>query len=136
MTGLEGYSKYEITRIVGARALQIAMNAPLLIKIKDEDLEKINYDALKIAEIELNSGILPISVNRPFPKKKEGLKKIKKERKVIDEDSEKLETKEEEEIVKEGEIMELAIPEDEIGEESEESETEWIKLIFQINKIL
>ena len=124
MTGLEGYSKYEITRIVGARALQIAMNAPLLIKIKDEDLEKINYDALKIAEIELNSGILPISVNRPFPKKKEGLKKIKKERKVIDEDSEKLETKEEEEIVKEGEIMELAIPEDEIGEESEESETE------------
>ncbi|MEK6817459.1 MAG: DNA-directed RNA polymerase subunit K [Nanoarchaeota archaeon] len=124
MTGLEGYSKYEITRIVGARALQIAMNAPLLIKIKDEDLEKINYDALKIAEIELNSGILPISVNRPFPKKKEGLKKIKKERKVIDEDSEKLETKEEEEIVKEGEIMELAIPEDETEEgfESEEKE--------------
>ena len=76
MDKLQGYSKYEITRIVGARALQIAMNAPLLIKIKDEDLEKINYDALKIAEIELNSGILPISVNRPFPKKKEGFKNI------------------------------------------------------------
>lgn len=120
---LEGYSKYEITRIIGARALQIAMNAPLLIKIKDEDLEKINYDALKIAEIELKSGILPISVNRPFPKKKEWSKKIKKEKKVeIDQEAEKLETKEEDEIAKEGEIMEIANPEDEIGEEGESEE--------------
>ena len=46
----EEYSKYEMTRILGARALQIAMNAPLLIKIKEEDLEKINYNALKIAD--------------------------------------------------------------------------------------
>jgi|SRR3989344_4492399 len=122
MDELKGYSKYEITRIVGARALQIAMNAPLLIKIKDEDLEKINYDALKIAEIELNSGILPISVNRPFPKKKEGFKKIiKSEKKVeTEQETEKLEEKEEKEIIEEGEIMELANPEDEIGEESEE----------------
>ncbi len=120
MDKLEGYSKYEITRIVGARALQIAMNAPLLIKIKDEDLEKVNYDALKISEIELNSGILPISINRPFPKKREGAKIIKKEKKAINEESEKLESKEEEEISKEGEIMEIANPED----ETEESETE------------
>ncbi|SRR3989344_617783 len=121
MDKLQGYSKYEITRIVGARALQIAMNAPLLIKIKDEDLEKINYDALKIAEIELNSGILPISVNRPFPKKKEGFKKIRREKRIDNEqDAERLESKEEEEIAKEGEIMEIANPEDEIGEESEE----------------
>src|SRR3989344_7149303 len=122
MDKLQGYSKYEITRIVGARALQIAMNAPLLIKIKDEDLEKINYDALKIAEIELNSGILPISVNRPFPKKKEGFKKIRTEKKEIDQETEKLELKEEEEIAKEGEIMEIANPEDEVGEEGENEE--------------
>lgn len=111
------YSKYEIARILGARALQIAMNAPLLIKITEEDLEKINYDALKIAEVELNSGVLPISINKPFPKKKEeSLKKV--ERKIIDDHKkEKLETKEEEEIAKEGEIMELANPDD----ESEES---------------
>ncbi|MBI2057323.1 DNA-directed RNA polymerase subunit K [Candidatus Pacearchaeota archaeon] len=119
----KGYSKYEITRIVGARALQIAMNAPLLIKIKEEDLEKVNYDALKIAEIELNSGILPISVNRPFPEKKDESKKIKKEQKTDqtkegkreerEQEMEKLETKEEDEIAKEGEIMELATPEDE-----------------------
>jgi len=35
------YTKYEKARIIGARALQISMNAPLLIKITQEDLEKI-----------------------------------------------------------------------------------------------
>ena len=119
------YSKYEITRILGARALQISMNAPLLIKIKDEDLEKINYDALKIAEIEFNSGILPISVNKPFPKRKEESKKIKKIKEISDQKKENLEVKEEDEISKDSEIMELANPEDETEEgESEESEAE------------
>ena len=117
----EEYSKYEMTRILGARALQIAMNAPLLIKIKDEDLEKINYNALKIAEIELNSKILPISIHKPFPSKKGELKIIRKESKTTDEEKERLEIKEEEEIAKGGEIMELAIPEDEIDESEEGS---------------
>lgn len=122
MDKLEGYSKYEITRILGARALQIAMNAPLLIKITEEDLEKINYDALKIAEIELNSGILPISVSKPFPKRKEETKKIKKIKEINDQEKEKIETKEEEEIAEDSEIMELVNPEDETEEsESEES---------------
>lgn len=122
MDKLERYSKYEITRILGARALQIAMNAPLLIKINDEDLEKINYDALKIAEIEFNSGILPISVNKPFPKRKEESKKIKRNKEISDQEKEKIESKDEEEIAKDSEIMELANPEDETEGESEESE--------------
>ena len=63
----EQFTKYERARILGARALQIAMNAPLLIKISEEDLEKIKFDALKIAEVELDSGILPISIKKPFP---------------------------------------------------------------------
>ena len=70
---VENFTKYETARILGARALQIAMNAPLLIKISDEDLEKIKFDALKIAEVELNSNILPISVKKPFPEKRETL---------------------------------------------------------------
>ena len=53
------FSKYETARILGARALQIAMNAPLLIKLSKEDLEKVKYDSLKIAEIELDSNVLP-----------------------------------------------------------------------------
>jgi len=107
------FSKYEKARILGARALQIAMNAPLLIKISQEDLEKINFDALKIAEVELNSNILPISIKRPFPQKKEEALKRVKEKKISDEQKEDLEAKEVEEIAKEGEIMELANPEDE-----------------------
>lgn len=117
------FSKYERARILGARALQIAMNAPLLIKIKPEDLEKINYNALKIAEIELDSGILPISINKPFPAKKEEKLKRAKEAKVSDEKLEEMEEEEEKEIVKEGEIMALAKPQDEAeGEDEEEVE--------------
>ncbi len=120
----ENFSKYEISRILGARALQIAMNAPLLIKISKEDLEKVKYDALKIAEIELDSNILPISVKRPLPKKREEKLKRIKEAKISDEKVEEKEISEEEEIAKEGEIMELASPEDEQEEYSEEPEEE------------
>ncbi len=115
------FTKYEGARILGARALQIAMNAPILVKINKEDLEKIKFDALKIAEIELDSGILPISIKRPLPKKKEEILKRVKEKKISDEEVEEKEAKEEEEIVKEGEIMELATPEDEQDEKIEEN---------------
>lgn len=115
---VEDFTKYEKARILGARALQIAMNAPLLIKISQEDLEKIKFDALKIAEVELNSNVLPISVNKPLPRKKEEkLKRVKE--KVAGNEEEELE--EEEEIAKEGEIMELVNPEDEQDEDDSDS---------------
>jgi hypothetical protein len=89
------------------------MNAPLLIKISEDDLEKINFDALKIAEIELVSDVLPISVKKPMPKRKEGELKRTKTPKITD--VKKLESEEqlEKEIIAEGEIMELAKPNDE-----------------------
>jgi len=109
----EDFSKYETARILGARALQISMNAPLLIKISKEDLEKVKYDALKIAEIELESGVLPISVKKPFPsKREEKLKRVKE--KISDEKIDERKSEEEQEIAKEGEIMELVNPEDEM----------------------
>jgi DNA-directed RNA polymerase subunit K len=111
------FTKYEEARIIGARALQLAMNAPLLIKISEEDLEKIHFDALKIAEIELKSGVLPISVKKPFPLKKEGVLKKPITPKVSDQNKKLLEEAEEEKIEEEGEIMELAKPEDEESEE-------------------
>jgi len=117
------FTKYERARILGARALQIAMNAPLLIKIKIEDLEKIKYNSLKIAEIELDSGILPISIKKPFPSKKEEHLKRIKETKISDEKMEEMEIKEEEEIVKEGDIMKLSNPDDE-EEDNEKEEIE------------
>jgi DNA-directed RNA polymerase subunit K/omega len=117
------FTKYELARILGTRALQLSMNAPMLIKIKKEDLEKINYDVLKIAEIELNSDVLPISVKRPMPTKKE--EKLKRTKiKILNPEEENKEIKEEEELINEAEIMELANPEDEMEEEVEESEIE------------
>lgn len=117
----EEFSKYEAARILGARALQIAMNAPLLIKIEKEDLEKIKFDALKIAETEFNSGILPISIRKPFPAKKEAKLRRAKEIKVSDQKKAEMEAAEEKEIKEEGEIMALAKGDDEeTGETSPE----------------
>jgi DNA-directed RNA polymerase subunit K len=121
MTAIEqNFTKYEKARILGARALQLAMNAPLLLKITEEDLQKVNYDVLKIAEIELASGVLPISIKKPFPEKKEGKLKRDAAPKVSDKKVESSEDVEEEKIADEGEIMELANPEDE-GEGTDDS---------------
>jgi DNA-directed RNA polymerase subunit K len=115
----EGFSRYEISRILGARALQIAMNAPLLIKLSKEQLEEINFDPLKIAELEFESDILPISVNRPLPEKRE--EKLKRLKETVSEQKiEEKKAQEEEDIAKEGEIMELANPEDEQDDEDME----------------
>jgi len=119
----QDFTKYERARILGARAFQIAMNAPLLIKISQEDLEKINFDSLKIAEVELNSNILPISIKKPFPGKKEEILKRAKEQKLADKKAEEIEA-EEKEIAKEGEIMELANPSDEEETSEEKPEEE------------
>lgn len=118
------FSKYEIARILGARALQIAMNAPLLIKIDQEDLEKIKFDALKIAETEFNSNILPISVKKPLPAKKQEALKRTKDIKISDAKTKALEEEEEKEIVEAGEIMELANPEEEKEDTGEEKPEE------------
>lgn len=118
MTESKVFTKYERARILGARALQIAMNAPLLIKIKKEDLESINFDALKIAEIEFDSDVLPISVHKPMPKRKEGALKRVRTPQVKDEKKEENEEKLEKEIIEEGEIMTLAQPDDEEADEN------------------
>ena len=75
------FTRYEIARIIGARALQVAMDAPLLKKFSDDELKDVKYDAIKIAESEFNSGVLPITIKRPLPKRKEDkLEEIKEEK--------------------------------------------------------
>ena len=54
------YTKFEKARIIGARALQIAMGAPILIK-KPKDL----FNPIKISEMEFEKDVLPITVKRP-----------------------------------------------------------------------
>lgn len=63
------YTKYEIARIIGARALQISMGAPILIKLNEEDLEKIKYNSIEISKMEFEQGLLPITIKRPLPRK-------------------------------------------------------------------
>ncbi|MBT7102653.1 DNA-directed RNA polymerase subunit K [archaeon] len=120
MVEAKEFSKYERARIIGARGLQISMDAPLLVDMKEEDLDGVNYDPLRIAEKELDSGVLPISVNKPMPEKKEeSIEKIKiEESKVSDAAKEAAEKAEEKDIAAGGEMMELA----DSGEEPEASE--------------
>ena|SRR3989344_3662847 len=111
------FTKYELARVLGARALQVAMDAPLLTHISKEKLEEINYDPMEIAKIELESDSLPITIKQPFPKKKSvKVKKIKEEDKKVEKEAVESEIEEEKEIGEEGEIMELANPEDEVEE--------------------
>ncbi len=84
------FTKYEIARILGARALQIAMDAPLLVKITEEKLKEMKYSALEIAEYEFKEGVLPITINRPSPRKrKEKLGPVKEEKMSDEEIAEK-----------------------------------------------
>ncbi|MBS7659112.1 DNA-directed RNA polymerase subunit K [Candidatus Bathyarchaeota archaeon] len=55
-------TRFERARIVGARALQIAMGAPVLIEIPEGDISPIDI-ALK----ELEAGVLPITIRRTLP---------------------------------------------------------------------
>ncbi len=115
------FSKYERARILGARALQVSMDAPILLKMSEEDLNGINFDPLRIAERELDSGVLPISVKRPMPpRKEEDLEKIKVEvpKEGDEEEKIKAEHEEEQDISEEGEIMDLANPEEEMDDDS------------------
>jgi len=53
----EKYTRYERARIIGARALQIFMGAPVFI-------DTASMDPLEIALEEMKLGVVPITVKR------------------------------------------------------------------------
>ena len=59
----DSLTRFEITRIISARALQISMGAPVLIKSDASDPKKI-------ALAEFEKSVLPITVTRVLPKKR------------------------------------------------------------------
>ena len=63
------YTKYETARVIGARALQLAMGAPMLLKMSDDDFRRLRYSPIEIAKAELEKNILPITIRRPLPQK-------------------------------------------------------------------
>ena len=56
---MEKYNKYERARIISARALQISMDAPVLVKIP-----KNEYNPINIARMELKEDLIPITIKR------------------------------------------------------------------------
>ncbi|MCL4447967.1 MAG: DNA-directed RNA polymerase subunit K [Thermoplasmatales archaeon] len=53
------YSKYEKARIVGARALQISLGAPIIIEIPKDVI-----DPLRIALVEYENEAIPMTVKK------------------------------------------------------------------------
>lgn len=60
-------TRFEYARILGARALQISMGAPVLVLEQEEQEEQEQGDPLLIAEREIRQGLLPILVRRTLP---------------------------------------------------------------------
>lgn len=65
LIGPDRITRFERARIVGARALQLSMGAPILINIEKETTKS----PLVIAEKELRAKVLPISIRRELPDK-------------------------------------------------------------------
>jgi len=61
------FTKYEKARMIGARALQIAMGAPFLVELDEKKLEGIRYNPVEIAKMEYEAGIIPLDVLRKVP---------------------------------------------------------------------
>ena len=60
--GPKWLTKFEKARIIGARALQISMGAPVLIDMKTAPKGRFGF-----AEAELRAGVLPMTVRRTLP---------------------------------------------------------------------
>ena len=116
------FTKYEIARIIGARALQIAMDAPLLLKISEQKLKEMKYDALKIAEEELKEDVLPIAIDRPTPRKRKDKITAIKEDVLSDEELIEKEQEVEKEIIEEA--KEIGLVNENEDEESFETDHE------------
>jgi DNA-directed RNA polymerase subunit K len=55
----EDFTRFERARILGARALQISLGAPLLVETPSGLI-----DPVEIAELEFGAGVIPITVRR------------------------------------------------------------------------
>ncbi|MBN1923361.1 MAG: DNA-directed RNA polymerase subunit K [Nanoarchaeota archaeon] len=56
---MSDYNKFERARILSARALQISMDAPILIKTPKNEFNPIN-----IARLEMKEDVIPITIKR------------------------------------------------------------------------
>jgi DNA-directed RNA polymerase subunit K len=59
MKDKDSYSKYEKTKIISARALQLAQGSPAMV-----DVPKDVTDPIRIAKMEWEKNLIPIGVKR------------------------------------------------------------------------
>lgn len=65
-------TRFEVARLIGARSLQIALGAPVLVKIEEI------LDSSKLAKLEFKNKILPITIKRKLPSDEEVVVEIKR----------------------------------------------------------
>lgn len=53
------YTRFEKARVIGARGLQIALGAPVLVEVPEEYV-----DPIEIATLEYDEGMIPISIKK------------------------------------------------------------------------
>lgn len=64
-------TRFEVARLLGARALQISLGAPILVKMNETEYSKI-------AKQELKENIIPITIKRKLPSGDHSVVEIKK----------------------------------------------------------
>lgn len=64
-------TRFEVARIIAARALQISLGAPVLIKTEKKD-------PTEIAKEEFKRNVIPLTIKRILPNKEEIIVDIKK----------------------------------------------------------
>jgi len=65
--GKNDYTRFEVARIIGARALQISMGAPVLLKMDGQE----KMSPLSLAKMEYDASVIPLIVKRKLPKRRE-----------------------------------------------------------------
>ncbi len=58
MERMEELTRFEVTRILGARALQISMGSPVMVEVEEGE------SPLEIAKKEFERGVIPVVVIR------------------------------------------------------------------------
>ena len=67
-------TRFESTRVIGARALQLSLGAPILVKLPRNVNKR---DTLTIAKYELEKGAVPMVVVRTLPSGKKEVIDVK-----------------------------------------------------------
>lgn len=65
-------TRFETARLIGARSLQIALGAPVLIKTEETS------DPIELSKLEFKNKIIPITIKRKLPSGEEIVIDVKK----------------------------------------------------------